>query len=58
MYGIGNKAFTPAMIVAIFNNMDKAKPMKKFHIGIDDDVTHTSLDYQPLECSTFQKDSI
>jgi pyruvate-ferredoxin/flavodoxin oxidoreductase len=58
IYGIASKPFTPEMIVAIFNNMKKDKPMLRFNIGIVDDVTHTSLDYEPLEKSTMQKNAI
>ena len=39
-YGLGSKDTTPAQIVAVFNNTEKAK----FTIGIEDDVTHLSLD--------------
>lgn len=39
-YGLGSKDTTPAQIVAVFKNTEKAK----FTIGIEDDVTHLSLD--------------
>ncbi len=39
-YGLGSKDTTPAQIVAVFNNVDK----KRFTIGIEDDVTHLSLE--------------
>ena len=39
-YGLGSKDTTPAQIVAVFNNTEK----QKFTIGIEDDVTHLSLD--------------
>ncbi len=39
-YGLGSKDTTPAQIVAVFNNTDRAR----FTIGIVDDVTHLSLD--------------
>ena len=39
-YGLGSKDTTPAQIVAVFHNTEK----KQFTIGIDDDVTHLSLD--------------
>jgi pyruvate-ferredoxin/flavodoxin oxidoreductase len=44
-YGLSSKEFTPAMILAIYNELSKASPKNHFTIGIDDDVTHTSLDY-------------
>ena len=39
-YGLGSKDTTPAQIVAVYHNDEKAK----FTIGIEDDVTHLSLD--------------
>ena len=39
-YGLGSKDTTPAQIVAVFNNTDKAR----FTIGIEDDVTNLSLE--------------
>ena len=39
-YGLGSKDTTPAQIVAVYNNTEKAK----FTIGIVDDVTHLSLE--------------
>jgi pyruvate-ferredoxin/flavodoxin oxidoreductase len=46
-YGLSSKEFTPAMIKAVFDEMAKARPKNHFTIGIRDDVTHTSLDYDP-----------
>jgi len=43
-YGLGSKDFTPAMVKAVFDNLDAAKPRNKFTVGIIEDVTHTSLD--------------
>jgi pyruvate-ferredoxin/flavodoxin oxidoreductase len=42
-YGLSSKEFTPAMCKAVFDELKKAKPKNHFTIGIDDDVTHTSL---------------
>jgi pyruvate-ferredoxin/flavodoxin oxidoreductase len=44
-YGLSSKEFTPAMIKAIFDELEKEKPKKHFTIGINDDVTNTSLEY-------------
>jgi pyruvate-ferredoxin/flavodoxin oxidoreductase len=44
-YGLASKEFNPAMIKAIFDEMLKKYPKKNFTIGIDDDVTFTSLSY-------------
>jgi len=43
-YGLGSKEFTPAMVKAVFDSLDAAKPKRGFTVGIIDDVTHTSLD--------------
>ncbi len=42
-YGLGSKDFTPAMAKAVFDNLAAAKPKNGFTVGIEDDVTHTSL---------------
>ncbi len=44
-YGLSSKEFNPAMVKAVFDNLSQAKPKNHFTIGINDDVTHTSLDY-------------
>ena len=44
-YGLGSKEFTPAMVKGIFDEMAQARPRTHFTIGIQDDVTHTSLGY-------------
>jgi len=46
-YGISSKEFTPAMVKGIFDELKKPQPKNHFTIGIADDVTHTSLDYDP-----------
>jgi len=46
-FGIGSKEFTPAMVQAIFVELGKDKPKHNFTVGIVDDVTHTSLTYDP-----------
>lgn len=44
-YGLASKEFTPAMVKGIFDEMRRTEPKQHFTIGITDDVTHTSLDY-------------
>ncbi|MBJ6367047.1 4Fe-4S binding protein [Snuella sedimenti] len=44
-YGLSSKAFTPAMVYAIFKNLKQEQPKNNFTIGIQDDVTNLSLDY-------------
>jgi pyruvate-ferredoxin/flavodoxin oxidoreductase len=46
-YGLSSKEFTPAMVKAIFENIKASDPKNHFTIGINDDVTHTSLDFDP-----------
>lgn len=46
-YGLGSKEFTPAMVKAIFSEMSLLEPKRRFTIGITDDVTNLSLDYDP-----------
>ncbi len=46
-YGLSSKEFTPAMAKAVFDEMKKAAPKNHFTIGIHDDITHTSLTYDP-----------
>jgi len=43
-YGLSSKEFTPAMVKAVFDNLDQAKPKNHFTVGINDDVSHTSLE--------------
>ncbi|MDD4916139.1 MAG: pyruvate:ferredoxin (flavodoxin) oxidoreductase, partial [Methylococcales bacterium] len=44
-YGLSSKEFTPGMIKAIFDELKQDQPKNNFTIGIHDDVTHTSLDW-------------
>jgi pyruvate-ferredoxin/flavodoxin oxidoreductase len=46
-YGLSSKDFTPAMIKGVFDEMTKGKPKNHFTVGINDDVTYTSIDYDP-----------
>jgi pyruvate-ferredoxin/flavodoxin oxidoreductase len=46
-YGLSSKEFTPAMVKGIFDELSNARPRNHFTIGIDDDITHTSLSYDP-----------
>ena len=46
-YGLSSKEFTPAMVKAVFDEAGKQKPKNHFTVGINDDVSHTSLDYDP-----------
>jgi pyruvate-ferredoxin/flavodoxin oxidoreductase len=46
-YGLGSKEYTPAMAKAVFDNLKLDKPKKNFVVGIVEDVTNSSLDYDP-----------
>jgi len=46
-YGLSSKEFTPAMVKGIFDELGKPAPKNHFTIGINDDVSHTSLSYDP-----------
>jgi pyruvate-ferredoxin/flavodoxin oxidoreductase len=47
-YGLSSKEFTPAMIRAVFDNLSLASPKNHFTVGIQDDVSGTSLDYDRI----------
>ncbi len=46
-YGLSSKEFTPAMVKAIFDDLGTPRPRGHFTVGINDDVTHLSLPYDP-----------
>lgn len=46
-YGLSSKEFTPAMIKGIYDELLKEKPKNHFTIGINDNVSFSSLDYDP-----------
>jgi pyruvate-ferredoxin/flavodoxin oxidoreductase len=43
-YGLGSKDFTPNQVIAVFDNLSKDKPKNHFTVGIEDDMTNTSLE--------------
>ncbi len=43
-YGLSSKEFTPAMTKAVFDELSKPEPKNHFTVGINDDVSHTSLE--------------
>lgn len=47
-YGLSSKEFTPPMVKGIYDELLKAKPKNHFTIGINDDVSFTSLVYDPI----------
>ncbi len=46
-YGLSSKEFTPAMIKGVFDHLQAERPRNHFTVGIADDVTHTSVAYDP-----------
>ncbi|MDR9402508.1 MAG: pyruvate:ferredoxin (flavodoxin) oxidoreductase [Halothece sp. Uz-M2-17] len=46
-YGLSSKEFTPAMVKGVLDNLSQAQPKNHFTIGINDDLTHTSLPFDP-----------
>jgi pyruvate-ferredoxin/flavodoxin oxidoreductase len=46
-YGLSSKEFTPAMVKAVFDELLKTRPKNHFTVGIRDDVTNTSIDFDP-----------
>ena len=46
-YGLSSKDFTPAMVKGVFDDLAKDEPKEHFTVGIVDDVTNLSLDYDP-----------
>ena len=44
-FALGSKEFTPAMVKAVYNNMSLEKPKNHFTVGINDDVSNSSLPY-------------
>jgi pyruvate-ferredoxin/flavodoxin oxidoreductase len=46
-YGLSSKEFTPAMVKGVFDELNKLEPKNHFSIGINDDVTFTSIPFDP-----------
>jgi len=55
-YGISSKDFTPAMVKTVFDELAKPRPKNGFSIGINDDVSHRSLEVDTS--FTIEKDSV
>jgi pyruvate-ferredoxin/flavodoxin oxidoreductase len=50
-YGLGSYEFTGAMAKAVFDSLKEKKPKNHFTVGINDDVTHTSIPFDPAYSS-------
>jgi pyruvate-ferredoxin/flavodoxin oxidoreductase len=46
-YGLSSKEFNPAMVKGVFDHLNTKNPKNHFTIGINDDLSHTSIDYDP-----------
>ena len=46
-YGLSSKEFTPAMVKSTLDELKKPEPKNHFTVGINDDVSHTSLEFDP-----------
>ena len=46
-YGLSSKEFSPAMAISIYDELNKTTPKNHFTVGINEDVTKSSLDYDP-----------
>ena len=46
-YGLSSKEFVPAMVKAVYDELDRPNSKNSFTVGINDDVTKTSLTYDP-----------
>jgi pyruvate-ferredoxin/flavodoxin oxidoreductase len=46
-YGLSSKEFTPAMVAGAFDELARERPRQHFTVGIDDDVSHSSIAYDP-----------
>jgi pyruvate-ferredoxin/flavodoxin oxidoreductase len=56
-YGLSSKEFTPAMVRGVFEELAREESRRHFTVGIVDDVTHTSIDYDPT-FSTEEPDTV
>lgn len=55
-YGLSSKEFTPAMVRAVFDELAAEQPQISFTIGIRDDVSHLSLDWDESFRSSAHQD--
>jgi len=55
-YGLSSKEFTPAMVKAVFDDIEGAAPKRHFTIGIHDDITHLSLQFD--ESFEIERDNV
>ena len=56
-YGLSSKEFTPAMVKAVFDELQAEHPKNNFTIGIHDDVSNSSLDWDEAFRTDIHKDT-
>ncbi len=56
-FGLSSKEFTPAMVKGVFDELKKESPMNDFSVGIKDDLTNRSIEYNP-DFSITSKDTV
>jgi pyruvate-ferredoxin/flavodoxin oxidoreductase len=57
-YGLSSKEFTPGMVAGIFSELEKPEPKNSFTVGIRDDVSHLSLDWDEDFRSTAHEQTV
>ena len=55
-YGLSSKEFTPAMVKAVFDELQSETPKRHFTVGIQDDITHLSLEFD--DAFEIEKDNV
>ncbi|KAA1188174.1 pyruvate:ferredoxin (flavodoxin) oxidoreductase [Pseudohalioglobus sediminis] len=56
-YGLSSKEFTPGMIKAVFEELDRSQPRNQFTVGIHDDLSHTSIEWDDAFRTTANEDT-
>ncbi|MCG8668069.1 MAG: pyruvate:ferredoxin (flavodoxin) oxidoreductase [Pseudomonadales bacterium] len=57
-FGLSSKEFTPGMVCSVLDNLKQDKPKNYFTIGINDDVTHSSLQWNEADAPNANQDTI
>jgi pyruvate-ferredoxin/flavodoxin oxidoreductase len=57
-YGLSSKEFTPGMVAAVFDELQRETPRHGFTVGIHDDVTHTSLTWDAGFVTDAHRDAV
>ncbi|CAK0758938.1 putative pyruvate-flavodoxin oxidoreductase [Gammaproteobacteria bacterium] len=57
-YGLSSKEFTPAMVKGVFDELSQPAPKNHFTVGINDDVTRSSISYDPSFRSDTSREAV